>query len=439
MNKSKKIKNRKTPISNNAKKSQSDTDTDTATKPGTTAFKMFKSQTSIYSIGFLLLCLFFFINSGSSIKFTKPLKTKLDYNYPPENMTNGSSKNLSALFFENGTQVPKVMYVPQVSQADKLDYQAINIITGRDIKDVDIKSGSLLSPLLVARPVGSEAHSKVNSFLSSKLKEYGMEVTYDNFTESTVVGKKEFSNIIATSKNLGSAGIGKRLVLCAHYDSKILKTGDFVGATDSSVPVAIILSAVQMLSEIGVDLSPNSVQVLFFDGEEAFKDWTSKDSLYGSRHLASKMDSLKDPSLSSLGYNITQLEMIDLFLLLDLIGASNPSFYNINPASSNPTTSSIQDNSYSLLAKIEADLYDLGFLKKKFLNPFNSFSPFGKIDDDHRPFAERNVPILHIISTPFPKVWHTLDDNAENLDQYTVNHFTLLIRAFVLAFLDIHI
>lgn len=33
--------------------------------------------------------------------------------------------------------------------------------------------------------------------------------------------------------------------------------------------------------------------MLFFDGEEAFVEWTEFDSLYGSRHLASKMENTK--------------------------------------------------------------------------------------------------------------------------------------------------
>ena len=31
-----------------------------------------------------------------------------------------------------------------------------------------------------------------------------------------------------------------------------------------------------------------SLQFVFFDGEEAFVDWTSTDSIYGARHLAEK-------------------------------------------------------------------------------------------------------------------------------------------------------
>jgi len=32
-----------------------------------------------------------------------------------------------------------------------------------------------------------------------------------------------------------------------------------------------------------------TLQLVFFDGEEAFVRWTDEDSLYGSRHLAKQM------------------------------------------------------------------------------------------------------------------------------------------------------
>jgi len=36
-------------------------------------------------------------------------------------------------------------------------------------------------------------------------------------------------------------------------------------------------------------LKDTSLQLIFFDGEEAFVEWTDTDSLYGSRHLAELM------------------------------------------------------------------------------------------------------------------------------------------------------
>ena len=37
-------------------------------------------------------------------------------------------------------------------------------------------------------------------------------------------------------------------------------------------------------------LKDTSLQLIFFDGEEAFVDWTDTDSLYGARHLAEQME-----------------------------------------------------------------------------------------------------------------------------------------------------
>lgn len=39
-----------------------------------------------------------------------------------------------------------------------------------------------------------------------------------------------------------------------------------------------------------------SLQLVFFDGEEAFEEWTDTDSLYGSRHLAERMADTPHPA-----------------------------------------------------------------------------------------------------------------------------------------------
>ncbi len=33
------------------------------------------------------------------------------------------------------------------------------------------------------------------------------------------------------------------------------------------------------------DLADTTLQLVFFDGEEAFKDWTATDSIYGARYV----------------------------------------------------------------------------------------------------------------------------------------------------------
>ena len=63
-----------------------------------------------------------------------------------------------------------------------------------------------------------------------------------------------------------------------------------------------------------------SLQLIFTDGEEAFRAWTQTDSLYGSRRLASDMET--ETLLSINGKSA--LEAMEAFVLLDLIGSTNP-------------------------------------------------------------------------------------------------------------------
>ena len=50
-----------------------------------------------------------------------------------------------------------------------------------------------------------------------------------------------------------------------------------------------------------VTLVAERLQIVFFDGEEAFGDWTASDSLYGSRHLAQRWADAKQLILKRRG------------------------------------------------------------------------------------------------------------------------------------------
>ncbi|XP_066228499.1 glutaminyl-peptide cyclotransferase isoform X2 [Saccopteryx leptura] len=170
-----------------------------------------------------------------------------------------------------------------------------------------------------------------------------------------------------------------------------------------------------------------SLQLIFFDGEEAFLHWSPQDSLYGSRHLASKMASTPHPPGAR---DTTQLHGMDLLVLLDLIGAPNPTFPNFFPNSA---------RWFDRLQTIEHELHELGLLKDHSLERryFESHGYGGVIQDDHIPFLRRGVPILHLIASPFPEVWHTMDDNEENLDEATIDNLNKIIQVFVLEYLHL--
>ncbi|XP_047638227.1 glutaminyl-peptide cyclotransferase [Phacochoerus africanus] len=292
-----------------------------------------------------------------------------------------------------------------------------------------------LRPLLIERYPGSPGSYAARQHIMQRIQrlqaDWVLEV--DTFLSRTPYGYRSFSNIISTLNPTAK----RHLVLACHYDSKYFPHWDnrvFVGATDSAVPCAMILELAraldkQLLSLKNIsDLKPDlSLQLIFFDGEEAFLHWSPHDSLYGSRHLASKMASTPHPPGAR---DTNQLHGMDLLILLDLIGAPNPTFPNFFPTSA---------RWFDRLQAIEHELHVFGLLKDHSWERryFQNYGYGGVIQDDHVPFLRKGVPVLHLIPSPFPEVWHTMDDNEENLDKTTIDNLNKILQVFVLEYLHL--
>ena len=95
--------------------------------------------------------------------------------------------------------------------------------------------------------MGWFSHFSYNVFSKHLIKffqDLGWEVTLDEFDKDTVIGMKRFTNIIATA----NPNATKFVLLTAHYDSKIMKGNEFLAATDSAVPCAMIMSIAKSLN-----------------------------------------------------------------------------------------------------------------------------------------------------------------------------------------------
>ncbi|CAG2178056.1 unnamed protein product [Oppiella nova] len=264
------------------------------------------------------------------------------------------------------------------------------------------------------------------------------ELDFDEFTDQTPYGHKSFTNIIATLNPKAC----KRLVLSCHYDSKLSASGIFVGATDSAVPCAMILQIAKSLDTYlkahrHSSSSDTTLQLIFFDGEEAFVNWSEEDSLYGSRHLAHSWNRKRFMTTDEenrlcghLSEMESEIDRMEAMVLLDLLGAEDPNFYS-HFSDTHPL--------YSRIVKIEQKLNKLNLMESKTKYFHNSKSWFGGIEDDHIPFLNKGVPILHVIPTPFPEVWHKDSDNRQNIHSPTTNNLLKIFKIFVVQYLHLDI
>jgi Zn-dependent M28 family amino/carboxypeptidase len=227
------------------------------------------------------------------------------------------------------------------------------------------------------RPSGSEAMKKQQAYIKQKLK--GDNIEEDDFTADTPIGKVAMKNLIA--KYPGSTN--DIIVITSHYDTAY-PIKNFVGANDGASSSGLLLELANHLR--GKREGP-AVWLVWFDGEEAFKEWTDTDSTYGSRHLASKWKA--DGTA----------KRIKAFLLLDMIGDAD---LNVDEDA----------NSTEWLSKLVGDS------AKKLAVSSHFFARRTAIEDDHIPFAKIGVPVVDIIDFSYGysnAFWHTRNDTLDKL------------------------
>lgn len=206
-----------------------------------------------------------------------------------------------------------------------------------------------LSQILIPRVSGTPGNAKVRQFIVDNLRALDWDVEEHSFEDNTPLGRKPFVNILARLNPRAC----RQVTLACHYDSKFFPSFEFLGATDSAVPCTMLIELVRTLREplkkFSVrELATNnfintnfvclqesnelSLQLMFFDGEEAFNQWTATDSLYGSRRLAQKLRqevfARSDECFGARSGRTREIDRIELLVLLDLIGEEGPVFCN---------------------------------------------------------------------------------------------------------------
>ncbi|HTZ98044.1 MAG TPA: M28 family peptidase [Terriglobales bacterium] len=231
------------------------------------------------------------------------------------------------------------------------------------------------------RPMGSEAHKKVENYLLSHLK--GDEVENDVFDINTSEGKFPVHNIIARFP-------GKRdgiIVIASHYDTNWpLRNINYVGANDGGSSSALLLEIANQLR--GKPNDGYSVWLLWDDAEESMKlPWDDNESLYGVRHLAEKWDA--DGTIKKM----------QAFILEDMIGDAD-----LNIDRDSQSTPWLEDFVYAAASR-------LGYQSFFFARTI-------PVTDDHIPFVQRGVPSADLIDFEYGYnnvFWHTDQDTVDKL------------------------
>lgn len=151
------------------------------------------------------------------------------------------------------------------------------------------------------------------------------------------------------------------------------------------------------------------------------------------RSLAQHWEANPYPAMSKFKNPMRQ---ISLFVLLDLLGSASPRV---------PSYFQSTHWAYQRMASIEGRMRQMGILKTSPKEPFlpdggknsTQFESQGFVGDDHVPFMARGAPVLHLIPTPFPRVWHTMEDDGEHLDIETLRDWAMLVTGFVLEWMDV--
>ena len=225
-------------------------------------------------------------------------------------------------------------------------------------------------------PAGSDAIEKARDYIEAHLRHSGWQVTRQAFTDDTPRGKIHFVNLIARFGGEANPS----LLLCSHYDTKLFDTIRFVGANDGGSSTGLLLELARVLGQHPGEA--RKVELAFFDGEEAYENFSDTDGLYGSRYFARQL----------------QGEGAKRFrggILFDMVGDRS---LGITLPPNSPSTVA-----HDVFAAAEA-------LK---LRKYFSYLDRDLIDD-HAPLNAIGVPTIDIIDFDYPW-WHTADDTMDKI------------------------
>ena len=252
------------------------------------------------------------------------------------------------------------------------------------------------------RPAGSPEIERARMEIIDTLGKHGWDTEEQAFTEQTPRGAVKFVNILArfsaTTARPAPADM-QRAIVCSHYDSKRFSTIQFVGANDGASSTGALLELARVLA-----LNPKlaaQVELVFFDGEEAFAQFTETDGLYGSRYYARALRESRRAVQFRFG------------ILWDMIGDKDLTI-TLSPDSPQPLTEELLKASDVLGLRAHFTYHDR------------------PIWDDHVPLNQARIPTVNLIDFDY-LYWHTADDTLDKLSAESLQKIGALTLYYLRA------
>ena len=231
------------------------------------------------------------------------------------------------------------------------------------------------------RPAGSDSIAQARAYIVAELKKAGLEPQLDEFDARTPRGFRHMVNIHAVRRGTKSGVIA----ITGHYDTKFFDNIRFVGASDGGSSAAWLLEFARCTRDLKLD---NTLEFIFFDGEEAVVEWTDDDSVYGSRHDVDR--------------RVRERKLGDLkaMILVDMIGDKN-----LNIRREAQSTQWLKDI-------IWGTAQSMGHAREF---PNDEM----EISDEHIPYLKERVPAVDLIDFDYPP-WHTAADTLDKVSAHSL-------------------
>jgi Zn-dependent M28 family amino/carboxypeptidase len=227
------------------------------------------------------------------------------------------------------------------------------------------------------RPAGSEALSRSRRYIAAELKKAGLRVSEQPFVVQTPDGPIRMVNVLAELP-------GRRpdvILVGGHYDTKFFPDFKFVGANDGGSSTGLLL---ELARGLGKSKREFTYWIAFFDGEEARREWSATDGIYGSRHLAASL------------WREGRLGRLRAAIVVDMIGDRELAIRR-DPASTGWLTDLLWGSARRLGHRAH------------FLDELLA------VEDDHIPFLREGIPSALLIDFDYGPYWHTPEDTLDKV------------------------